>query len=354
MNVIQPIQPIQPIQSIRPIRPIRPSIVLVVDDVAANRELLKALLDDLGHDVRTVNDGEAALAAVTVEEPDLILLDIEMPRLDGLEVCRRIKGDPRLRLVPVVLLTARADRATRLSGIAAGADDFLTKPFDANELLLRTKVLLRDRALNIRLDAADSVLLAMGRAVEARDRYTVHHAERVGAEAAVVARALGFDEEDVDIVYRGGVLHDLGKIAIRDAILLKPGPLTSEEFAIMRTHADEGARICEPLHSTEHYVPIIRHHHERLDGGGYPDGLAGDSIPVGARLVAVADAWDAMVTDRPYRKGLPAAEAIRRLQEGAGTQWDQRFVEVFLRLPRVVEVVPELGLPVPLANGAEA
>ena len=316
------------------IRPTRRSIVLVVDDVAANRELLEALLGDLGHDVRVVGDGEAALAAVAFEEPDLILLDIEMPKLDGLEVCRRIKGDPRLRLVPVVLLTARADRPTRLAGIAAGADDFLTKPFDANELLVRTKVLLRDRALNSRLDAADSVLLAMGRTVEARDRYTVHHAERVGAEAAEVARALGFDEDDVDIVYRGGVLHDLGKIAVRDAILLKPGPLTVDEFAIMRTHAAEGARICEPLRSTEHYVPIIRHHHERWDGAGYPDRLAGDSIPVGARIVAVADAWDAMVTDRPYRQGLPAEEAVRRLRDGAGTQWDARFVDLFLALPR--------------------
>jgi len=323
------------------IRPARRSIVLVVDDVAANRELLEALLDDLGHDVRTVNDGEAALAAVAAEEPDLILLDIEMPKLDGLTVCRRIKDDPRHRLVPVVLLTARSDRATRLDGLTAGADDFLTKPFDANELLIRTKVLLRDRSLNSRLDAADSVLLAMGRAVEARDVYTVHHAERVGAEAAAVARALGFDAEDVDIVYRGGVLHDLGKIAVRDAILLKPGALTNEEFAIMRTHAAEGARICEPLHSTEHYVPIIRHHHERWDGGGYPDGLAGDSIPIGARIVAVADAWDAMVTDRPYRKGLPPEEAIRRLREAAGTQWDERFVEVFLRLPRLIDVVPQ-------------
>jgi len=178
------------------------------------------------------------------------------------------------------------------------------------------------------------VLLAMGRAVEARDRYTVHHAERVGAEAAEVARALGFDEDDVDIVYRGGVLHDLGKIAVRDAILLKPGPLTVDEFAIMRTHAAEGARICEPLRSTEHYVPIIRHHHERWDGAGYPDRLAGDSIPVGARIVAVADAWDAMVTDRPYRQGLPAEEAVRRLRDGAGTQWDARFVDLFLALPR--------------------
>ena len=314
------------------IRPDQRPVVLVVDDVAANRELLDGLLAGLGYDVREAADGQAALDSIELAEPDLVLLDIEMPKLDGLEVCRRLKSDPRGRLVPVVMLTARADRATKLAGLEAGADDFLTKPFDAQELLIRTKVLLRDRSLNTRLDAADSVLLAMARAVEARDDYTVHHAERVGVYAQEIARSHGLDSEDQEIVYRGGVLHDLGKIAIRDAILLKPGPLTTDEFTTMKSHPTEGERICGPLRSTEHYVPIVRHHHERWDGTGYPDRLAGDSIPIGARMVAVADAWDAMVTDRPYRAGLPRDEAIRRLREGAGTQWDERFVQLFLAI----------------------
>jgi putative two-component system response regulator len=314
------------------LRPQRRPLVLVVDDVRANRELLDGYLAALGYDVREAADGQEALDAIDAGEPDLVLLDIEMPKLDGLEVCRRIKAHPTRRLVPVVLITARSDRATRLAGVAAGADDFLTKPFDAQELLIRTKVLLRDRALDLRLDAAESVLLAMARAVEARDAYTVHHAERVGVQARAMGVAFGLDAEDLDIVYRGGVLHDLGKIAIRDAILLKPGPLAPEEFNIMKRHSVEGERICAPLRSTEHYVPIIRHHHERWDGTGYPDGLAGDSIPLGARIVAVADAWDAMVTDRPYRAGLPAEEATRRLRDGAGTQWDERFVRLYLDL----------------------
>jgi putative two-component system response regulator len=314
------------------LRPQRRPLVLVVDDVRANRELLDGYLAALGYDVREAADGQEALDAIDAREPDLVLLDIEMPKLDGLEVCRRIKAHPTRRLVPVVLITARSDRATRLAGVAAGADDFLTKPFDAQELLIRTKVLLRDRALDLRLDAAESVLLAMARAVEARDAYTVHHAERVGVRARAMGVAFGLDAEDLDIVYRGGVLHDLGKIAIRDAILLKPGPLAPEEFDVMKRHSVEGERICAPLRSTEHYVPIIRHHHERWDGTGYPDGLAGDSIPLGARIVAVADAWDAMVTDRPYRAGLPAEEATRRLRDGAGTQWDERFVRLYLDL----------------------
>lgn len=314
------------------LRPEGRPVVLIVDDVPANRELLEGLLENLGYDVREAADGRAALDAIELAEPDLVLLDIEMPKIDGLEVCRRIKSDPRRRLVPVVLLTARNDRATRLAGLGAGADDFLAKPFDAQELLVRTKVLLRDRSLNTRLDAAETVLLAMARAVEARDDYTIHHAERVGVYAQQIAGAHGLEGEDLEIVYRGGVLHDLGKIAIRDAILLKPGSLTADEFTIMQTHPVDGEKICGPLRSTEHYLPIIRHHHERWDGAGYPDRLAGDSIPIGARMVSVADAWDAMVTDRPYRKGLPRDEAIRRLRDGAGSQWDERFVRLFLRL----------------------
>jgi putative two-component system response regulator len=314
------------------IRPAHRPSVLVVDDVAANRELLDGHLARLGYEVREAADGEAALAAIEAQEPDLVLLDIEMPKLDGIAVCRQIKLHPTRRLIPVVLITARTDRDTRLAGLQAGADDFLTKPFDAQELLVRTRVLLRDRALDLKLDAAESVLLAMARAVEARDAYTIHHAERVGAYARAIGRAAGLDPEDGEIVYRGGVLHDLGKIAVRDAILLKPGPLDDAEFAIMRTHAAEGERICAPLRSTEHYVPIVRHHHERWDGGGYPDRLAGESIPIGARIVAVADAWDAMVTDRPYRAGLPHEEALRRLREGGGSQWDARFVQTFVGL----------------------
>ena len=329
------------------LRPTRRPVVLVVDDVKANRELLDGLLAHLGYEVREAADGQAALDAIELAEPDLVLLDIEMPKIDGLEVCRRIKSDPRRRLVPVVLITARTDRATRLAGLEAGTDDFLTKPFDAQELLVRTKVLLRDRSLNARLDAAENVLLAMARAVEARDDYTVHHAERVGVYAQQIADSHGLVDEDLEIVYRGGVLHDLGKIAIRDAILLKPGSLTPDEFAVMKSHPAEGEKICGPLRSTEHYVPIIRHHHERWDGAGYPDGLAGDSIPIGARMVAVADAWDAMVTDRPYRAGLPRDEAIRRLREGAGTQWDDRFVRLFLGL---LEAGADAGQG-PLANG---
>lgn len=312
--------------------PPRARSVLVVDDVAANRELLLAYLEILEHDVREARDGVEALEAVEEREPDLILLDIDMPRLDGIAVCERLKAHPTRRLIPIVILTASQDRETRLRGIAAGADDFLSKPFDAKELLVRTRVLLRDRELNARLDATENVLFALARAVEARDRYTIHHAERVGRFAQQVGALLGLHEEDATILYQGGVLHDLGKIAIPDAILLKPGPLTEEEFAIMRTHSHEGERMCLSLRSVVDYLPIIRHHHERADGGGYPDHLRGADIPLGARIVAVADGWDAMTSDRPYRLGMPQDVALGKLRAGAGSQWDAEAVEAMQQL----------------------
>ena len=306
--------------------------VLVVDDVPANRELLQGHLDDLGYNVREARDGVEALEAVDALEPDLILLDIDMPRLDGIAVCERLKAHPTRRLIPIVILTASNDRNTRLRGIAAGADDYLSKPFDPKELLIRTKVLLRQRALNQRLDATEGVLFALARAVEARDRHTIHHAERVGRYAEAMGAAQGFTHEDGELLYHGGVLHDLGKIAIPDAILLKPGPLTPAEFATMRQHSVEGERICLSLRSVSHYLPIIRHHHERVDGTGYPDHLEGNDIPIGARITAIADSWDAMVSDRPYRAGLDQEEAVTRLRQGAGTQWDAGLVRVFLDL----------------------
>lgn len=312
--------------------PPRP-VILVVDDLPANRELLAARLAELGYLVREAADGVAALREVERREPDIILLDIDMPKLDGISVCRRLKGDARHRLVPIVLVTALHDRDTRLAGLEAGADDFLTKPFDPQELLVRTRALLRDRSLNLRLDAAENVVLTLARIVEIRDLYTVHHAERVGLYAREIGRTHGFTrQEDLDVLYTGGVLHDIGKIAIPTEILLKTGPLTDEERLFVNLHSAEGERICRPLRSVAHFLPIIRHHHERMDGLGYPDRLRGNDIPIGARIAAVADVWDAMVNDRPYRKALARDEALHRLREAAGTQLDAEFVEIISAL----------------------
>ena len=308
------------------------SVVLVVDDMAANRALLEAQLLPRGYEIRQAADGIEALESIDAGEPDLILLDVAMPRMDGLELCRRLKAHPRRRLIPIVLLTASIDRATRLAGRAAGADDFLTKPFDPTEVDLRSRVLIRNRALNLELDGAEGIILALARAVEARDLYTVHHAERVGKYATAIGRAHGFGEAELDGLYRGGVLHDLGKISIPDAILLKPTQLTVEERARMQTHSQEGERIASPLRSTAALLPTIRNHHERSDGSGYPDHLAAADIPLNARIVAVADSYDAMVSDRQYRAALDVEEARRRIAEGSGSQWDAEFADTLLRL----------------------
>lgn len=312
--------------------PARRPIVLVVDDVASNRELLEGRLQDLGYDVRQAKDGLEALEAIDSEEPDLVLLDVDMPRLDGIAVCDQIKGHPTRRLVPVVLITAHHDRETRLRGLGAGADDFLTKPFDAAELRVRTQVLLRERELNKQLDAAEGIMMALARVIEARDRYTVYHAERVGLYGRELARAHGIGPDDLDVIYKGGVMHDLGKVVIPAEILLKPAPLNQLERMIMERHPLEAIRILEPLRSTARFVPIIRHHHEFVDGRGYPDHLVGDEIPLGARIAGIADSWDAMISDRPYRTALDRGEALRRLRAGAGRQWDPELVATFLDL----------------------
>jgi putative two-component system response regulator len=307
-------------------------IVLVVDDVPANRDLLEGHLDQLGYDVRQARDGLEALDVIEAGEPDLVLLDIDMPRMDGLTLCQRIKSDPIRRLIPVVLITAHQDRATRIRGLEVGADDFLTKPFDSTELLVRTKALLRDRELNKHLDAAESVVLALARVIEARDRYTIHHAERVGLYSREIGRAHGLAGDDLGVLYKGGVMHDLGKVVIPAEILLKPGPLTDVERQIMETHSSAGVRIAEPLRSIARFLPIIRHHHERVDGRGYPDHLAGPEVPLGARIAAIGDAWDAMTSDRPYRVALDRDEALGRLRAGAGKQWDADLVAIFVEL----------------------
>jgi putative two-component system response regulator len=308
----------------------RPS-VLVVDDGEANRELIEACLAEVDCEVRLAADGPAALRAMDAGLPDLVLLDVQMPGMDGYEVCRRIRTDPERRLIPVVMITALAHTEDRVRALESGADDFMSKPVERVELVARVKSALRMRALYTRLDSAEQVIFALAAAVEAKDAATEKHTHRVAETARYIGSQLGLPEVALDALYRGGIIHDIGKIGVSESVLLKAGPLDSLELARMRAHPAIGESIVGPLRSGSSLLPIIRHHHERYDGTGYPDGLHGEEIPLLARIISVCDAFDAMVNDRPYRTRLSVEDAIANLRAGAGTQWDPELVDLFVR-----------------------
>jgi putative two-component system response regulator len=315
--------------------------ILLVDDEHANRELLARLLRLNGYAIGHVADGESALAAIAEEPPDVVLLDVSLPGIDGFTVCRTIKSNPATRLIPVVLLTEVGDRQRRIQGIRAGADDFLGKPFDTEELRARVRSLVRLKRYTDELDSADSVITSLVLTVEARDAYTEGHCRRLAHYATALGRALGLEADQIHALDRGGYLHDVGKIGIPDAVLHKPGPLTAAEFALMKEHAAIGERLCGPMRSLALVRPIIRHHHERRDGSGYPDGLCGDDIPLLAEIVAIADTFDAVTTDRPYRKARPAAAGYEELAvEAARERWRPELVEAFVALGRADELAP--------------
>ena len=309
-----------------------PFQILVVDDNSSNRELLESYLEAEGYAVLLATNGQEALRLISENHPDLVLLDVMMPGLSGYDVCRTIKEDSVLRLTPIILLTALNSLEDRLTGLEAGADDFLAKPCNRVELFTRIRALTRVKRLNDRLESAENVLLAFARAIEAKDPYTEGHVERVSRMARALGERLGLSRRECDVLVMAGFLHDVGKIGVREAILLKPGPLTAEERREVERHSVLGEEICRPLRSAAVLLGVIRHHHERIDGTGYPDGLVGEAIPVAARILAIVDAFDAMTSDRPYRQAMSVDLAIGVLRDGAGKQWDAKMVEVFIAM----------------------
>jgi putative two-component system response regulator len=306
------------------------SVVLVVDDGSADRQLAQAYLAGLDCDIRLAPDGASALQQIKTEPPDLVLLDVQMPGMDGFEVCRRIKAGPRGRLLPVVMITALNETSDRVRALEAGADDFLAKPVERVEMVARVRSALRLKAVYNTLDSAEQVIFALAAAVEAKDPLTEKHTQRVAESARHLGARWGLPEVALDALYRGGLIHDIGKIGVPDAILLKPGRLDADETARMQSHAVIGENIIRPLHSLSTLLPIIRHHHERFDGRGYPDGLHAREIPRLAGIVSVCDAFDALVNDRPYRAGLPIDHALAVLIDGSGHQWDPEVVDLFV------------------------
>jgi putative two-component system response regulator len=307
-----------------------PGSILVVDDEPANTFLLQEMLTAHGYTVATSADGESALAEFDRLRPDLVLLDVLMPKLSGLEVCRKLKSNPDTRLTPVILITSLADTEDRVRGIEAGADDFLNKPVDSSELLARVRSLLSLKAYTDELERAETVLMALARSIEAKDPYTEGHCERLSLFSTMLGEKIGLPPEQIVALRRGGVVHDVGKVAVPDSILLKPGPLTPEERSIMQEHVIVGERICAPLKSFKLVLPIIRHHHEKMDGSGYPDHLKGDAIPITARVLQTVDLFDALATKRPYKPALSIPQVLEIMEsENQKGWWDRRLFEVF-------------------------
>jgi putative two-component system response regulator len=304
--------------------------VLVADDDEASRELLSGLLAGEGYQVICVKDGKGALLAVQDGRIDLALLDVLMPGKSGFSACMAIKSRPETRLLPVVLVTGLTSADDRIQGIMCGADDFLCKPINKHELLARVNSLLRMKEFTDELENAETVLFSLALSIEAKDRYTEGHCERLSKYSVAMAERLGLPDELRVALRRAGVVHDIGKIAVPENILTKPGPLTDEEWKIMKQHPVTGERICAPLKSFRHVLPVIRHHHEKLDGSGYPDGLRGDQIPLTARILQVADVYDALTSERPYRTAIQPHEALGIVRDEVKRGWwDGAVVDEF-------------------------
>lgn len=307
--------------------------ILVVDDTRDNALLMQELLQSRGYDVEVAFSAAEAERQIAATPPDLLLLDVIMPGKSGYEFCRELKENRETRLIPVVMITGLTDRENKIRGIEAGADEFLNKPIFPEELFARVKSLLRLKEFTDELENAESVLCTLGLSVEARDPYTEGHCERLSIYASDLGAFLGLDPDATLALRRGGYLHDLGKIAIPDEILKKGANLTLAEWEVMREHPAIGERICKPLRSLRNVLPIIRHHHEHWDGSGYPDGLSGAQIPLLARVLQVADVYDALRTTRPYKAALSHPQAHETmLREADRGLWDAEVVSALFEM----------------------
>lgn len=295
--------------------------ILVVDDHPSSRMTAVALLSVEGYSVLEAESGSAALECIAHTNPDLILLDVMMPGMDGYEVCRHLKQNEHTRLIPIVFVTALNDRRARLRGIEAGGDDFLSKPFDQLELSARVNSLVRQKRLNEDLDHAEQVLFSIARTIESRDPNTGDHCERLVTLGKSFGEFLNLSRIEIRDLMWGGYLHDIGKVGIPDSVLLKTGGLTTNEWYTMRQHVVIGERICQPLRTMQGVVPIIRHHHERWDGSGYPDGLVGNDIPYLAQVFQMIDIYDALSHERSYKPAFSPDEAIDIMCQETAKGW---------------------------------
>ena len=308
-----------------------PPVILIVDEMEINRRVLRAMLKTSSCRIIECNRPARAFEILNSETIDLVIVDLMLPEMGGPEFCRRLKSERHTRFIPVLMLTSVQGVENEVAGISSGADEFLIKPLHPAVVRARVRSLLRNKALIDSLEEAESILFALAQAVEQRDQYTGQHCQRLASYSVALGDALGLSRPEIRALQRGGYLHDIGKIGVPDAILFKKGPLTEDEWKIMRAHTTRGEEICKPMKSLAPVLPVIRSHHEKWDGTGYPDGLRAEEIPLLARILQVADIYDALTTARPYKKALTHAEAAQVMIQEMERGWrDAELVTLFL------------------------
>jgi len=309
----------------------RPSTILIVDSEDINRRLLKAIFKTAPYRMLEARKATEAMAVLQSEKIDLVVLDLMLPGMSGPELCRWMKADRRTQLIPVLMVTNVQGVENEIAGISSGADEFLIKPLHPAVVRTRIRAMLRNKALVDSLEEAETILFALAQTVEQRDVYTGQHCQRLAIGSVMLGEALGLSHSDLTALHRGGYLHDIGKISIPDAILFKHGLLSEQDWEVMRSHPLRGEEICRPMKSLWPVLPIIRNHHERWDGTGYPDGLAGEDIPLLARILQVADIYDALITERPYKPALSQQETFAVMEEEVRRGWrDPELVPLFV------------------------
>ncbi len=314
--------------------------IVVLDYDPMTAALLETIIrTQRAYDVCTSPTPSSIFRLVEDKAADLILLDTNLPNQDSHELCRQLKSDPRTQRIPIILLSSQPGFADRSMGLKSGADAVVSKPFHRNELLLSIRSCLRIKTLHDQLEEVEKAIVALGRMLEARDQYTQDHTEIVTQYAEMIGRAIGLDEEDLQMLHRAALLHDIGKVGIPELLLKKPGVLTEEEMSVVRERSVLDEPLQMSLLCTPRLLPIIRHQHEHVDGNGYPDHLVGDQIPLGARILSIADSYAAMTSKRPYREALSMKSAQMSLQSGAGSQWDEHLIAVFLDCLQAEELV---------------
>ena len=320
---------------------LRRRTILVVDDSVSTRHLVEKALLAAGFYVISAENGAGALELLKNHRPDLIISDLNMPGIDGGDLCKKIHTNPELSRIPFIIMSSNGDRATMRRLLHCGASAYLVKPFNLDQLVVTAEQFLSEHFNRLslekeRLEAERQTMIgsitSLVLALEARDQYTRGHSEAVASILVDMATEMGLEEERIDMVRIAGRLHDIGKIGIRDDILLKPGALNPDEWEILKQHPRIGAEILSPIPSLAGIVTAIHQHHERIDGKGYPDGLQGHRIDLLARMIAVADTYDALTSDRPYRKGFSHERAMTIIEEVKGTQLCPDCVETFVSL----------------------